>query len=438
MSETKYCIPCIKGSRLSCTLVGALSVLLNLRDTVVLLHGTPGCAHYGMKFCQQMLMRKQELLPDFGLPNIRFTSTGMTENELIFGGEEKLSRKIRETLEQFPGRPLLVIPSCTVEVIGDDVSGVCDAMAEETGRQVIYFNMGGFLKGDHYEGINTAYLDVIDRFLAPSSAVDSGLVNLVAEPGIMPIADFDYWEIRRLLQKIGLRINTRFIVDLPFEDLPKVTRAGLNLPAARNQSLAVCSHLHERFGMPYISQGFPSGFKDTREWLDAILTVLGMKVDLDGIMEEEKRFFVEEVERLGNPFKGLRVIVNAAPVHLGWLMEFLDLVQADLVEVNLLNTRYFEANFLDDPGTFPCPVNKGLGPEEMLARNSEKKADLYLQSFFHQAPLPHLQPGLLVKEVPLHPPVGPRGMLDLFADWSRWMRFTGVEGWRHESLERLA
>ena len=46
--------------------------------------------------------------------------------------------------------PVLVIPSCTVEVIGDDVHGVCERVCRETGRTVVYFNMGGFLKGGNY------------------------------------------------------------------------------------------------------------------------------------------------------------------------------------------------------------------------------------------------------------------------------------------------
>ena len=437
MSETKYCIPCVKGSRLSCTLVGALSVLLGLRHTAVLLHGTPGCAHYGMKFCQQMFMRKAELMPEFSLPPVHFATTALTENDLIFGGEDRLRRKIQETLDRFSGLPLLVIPSCTVEVIGDDVAGVCEQMAQKTGRPVFYFNMGGFLKGDHFEGINTAYFDLIDGFLKPASKIESNRVNLIAERSLMPTADIDFWEIRRLIGLLGIGINARFVTDLAFEDLPRVTRAGLNLPSASNQSLAVCERLHQRFGMPYIDQGFPSGFKDTGKWLEAILAPLDLKADVPGILKDEKAFFLREVAQSGNPFKGLKVIVNAAPIHLGWLIEFLELVRADLVEVNLLDTGFFQADFLDDPGTFPCTVNARMEPEAILANNRCKKADLYLQCSSHQAPLPCHQPGLLVKEIPLLPPVGPRGLLNLFADWSQWLRFTGVEGWRNESLYRF-
>ncbi len=435
MSENKhkYSIPRVKGSQLSCTLVGALSVLLNLRNTAVLLHGTPGCAHYGLKFCQQMLLREGEIIHDFSPPRMNFRTTALSENELIFGGEDLLRQKIEETLATFPDFPLLVIPSCTVEVIGDDVSGVCEEMSHRTGREVVYFSMGGFLKGDHFEGINSAYFDLIDRFLKPASDIDPRRVNLVAERSLMPTADIDFMEVRRLLALLGLDINTRFVRNLDFKALPDVPRAALNLPASTNQSLSVCERLCQKFQTPYIQEGFPGGFEDTRTWLSAIRDALKLDADIEELMAAEKDFFLQEMSRRGNPFKGLKIIVNTAPLHLGWLVEFLDLLQADILEMNILSTGYFEADFLDAPGGLSCPVNSGMDLEAVLANNLQKKADVYLQCSSHHAPIPNHQPGLLVREVPLFPPVGPRGLLNLFVEWSRWLQFTGVEGWRNES-----
>jgi nitrogenase molybdenum-iron protein alpha/beta subunit len=120
-NQTKYCMPRVKGSQLSCTLVGVLNVLFNLRNTAVLLHGPTGCAHYGMKFCEQMILREREILPGFHPPPLNFRSTALSENELIFGGEDRLCAEIAQMLESFPDVPLFVVPSCTVEVIGDDV-----------------------------------------------------------------------------------------------------------------------------------------------------------------------------------------------------------------------------------------------------------------------------------------------------------------------------
>lgn len=433
-NQTKYCMPRVRGIQLSCTLIGVLNVLFNLRNTAVLLHGPTGCAHYCMKFCEQMAMREGEILPGFHPPPLNFRATALSENELIFGGEDRLCVKISEMLNAFPNIPLFVVPSCTVEVIGDDVQGVCERMSRQTGRTVIYFSMGGFLKGEHYQGINSAYFELIDRFLSPAQETPSKMVNIVAERSLAPTTDIDFVEVRRLLGILGLEVNTRFVRSMAFEDLPMVTRAGLNLPAVCNQSIAVCEYLHQQFNIPFVREGFPSGFNDTRIWLETITEALSLGTDVNAVMEAERDFVVHEIARLGNPMKGLKMVVNTFPVHMDWLMEFLELVGVDLLEVNILDNGYFQTDFIDGRGMFPCQVNDHMSLEKILANNRQVRADLYLQCSLHYSPIPNHQPGLLIKEVPVIPPVGPRGLLNLFVNWSQWMRYTEVEGWRNERL----
>lgn len=221
---------------------------------------------------------------------------------------------------------------------------------------------------------------------------------------------------------------------MEFEDISQVTRAGLNLPAVCNQSIAVCEHLHQQFNMPFVREGFPSGFADTRIWLEAITQALSLKADVNALLEAERGFFVNEIERLGNSLKGMKIVVNSFPVHMDWLIEFLELIGTDLLEVNILDSAYFQTDFMDGRGMFPCPVNDHMSLEEILANNRRVRADLYLQCSLHYSPIPNLQPGLLIKEVPVIPPVGPRGLLNLFVNWSQWMRYTEVEGWRNERL----
>lgn len=82
-------------------------------------------------------------------------------------------------------------------------------------------------------------------------------------------------------------------------------------------------------------------------------------------------------------------------------------------------------------------MNSRMRLEDMVANNHRKHADLYLHCSVHYSPLPNHLPGLLIKEIPVIPPVGPRGVLNLFANWSQWMRPNGVEGWRHERLDAI-
>ena len=434
MSETKYCIPRVKGSQLSCTLVGVLGVLFNLRGVAILLHGTVGCAHFGLRFCEHMFLRENEILPRFQFPSVRFRATGLSEEELIFGGETVLRQKIEDALAEFPEVPLLVVPSCTVEVIGDDVDGICREMSAATGRRIVYLKMGGFLGGDHYQGLNTVYTDLINHFLTPADAVDPHGVNLVAERGLSAVADIEAREITRLLSRLGLTVNCRFIRNFHRKDFPRVTRAALNLPCVHNQTIAVCRHLEKKFGMPYIAEGFPSGFADLQTWLAAISERLNLDADAEALAAAERDFFLQEIHRLGNPLQGLRVVLNTIPMNVHWLVEFLELTGAELMEVNILQSAYFQSDFVDRIGRFDCPVRTDMRVEDILQNNRESGADLYLQCAIHSSPLPVLQPGLLVKEVPVLPPVGPRGLLNLFVNWAQWLYNPQTEGWRRENV----
>ena len=237
---------------------------------------------------------------------------------------------------------------------------------------------------------------------------------------------------------MGLSINTRFVRHLPFADLGRVTTAALNLPSVSNQSMAVCQRLNERFEMPFLREGFPSGFNDTHHWLAAIRESLSLDVNIERLMQAEWDFFHSEIDRLGNPFKGLKVIINAVPIHMGWLTEFLEAVGADLMQINILDTGYFQTDFIDDPGTLaPAQSMPRMRFEDVLANNLDAHADMILQCSVHYSPMPNHQPGLLIREVPVVPPVGPRGLLNLFVNWSQWIRSNKVEGWRNEPIEHL-
>jgi hypothetical protein len=67
-----------------------------------------------------------------------------------------------------------------------------------------------------------------------------------------------------------------------------------------------------------------------------IAEALSLKTDINAVMEAERSFVIHEIDRLGNPMKGLKMIANTFLVHMEWLTEFLELVGADLLEVNLV------------------------------------------------------------------------------------------------------
>ena len=100
-----------------CTITGALSVTTQVRDTVTIVHGPKGCTHHNFS-----------LLHATGLDNDRISlpdliSTGISETDIIFGGERALERTLEMVAERDVGG-IFVLSTCIIDTIGDDVAAV--------------------------------------------------------------------------------------------------------------------------------------------------------------------------------------------------------------------------------------------------------------------------------------------------------------------------
>jgi nitrogenase molybdenum-iron protein alpha/beta subunit len=118
-----------------CTLTGALSVTTHVRDAVSVIHGPKGCSHHNVS-----------LLHATGLENDRISipeliSTGLSESDIVFGGEDPLRRTL-ESAARRDVRMIFVLSTCIIDTIGDDVCGVC---AGDYRVPVIPGPTGGFL-----------------------------------------------------------------------------------------------------------------------------------------------------------------------------------------------------------------------------------------------------------------------------------------------------
>ncbi len=98
-----------------CTLTGALSVTTHVRDTVTIVHGPKGCTHHNFSLLHATgFDNDRSSLPDL-------ISTGLSESDIIFGGEGALERTLDAVAERNVGA-IFVLSTCIVDTIGDDVA----------------------------------------------------------------------------------------------------------------------------------------------------------------------------------------------------------------------------------------------------------------------------------------------------------------------------
>jgi len=254
-----------------CTLTGALSVTTQVRETVTIVHGPKGCTHHNFSLLHATGLDIDRVsIPDL-------ISTGLSESDIIFGGEGALER----TLDAAANRNIsavFVLSTCIADTIGDDVAAVC---RKDRGVPVLPIPTGGFLGGTFQNGVNNA-LNALADTVDPCPPEWS--VNIIGEKNLEYEVEENYAEVTRLLTALGIPVNLRFLRDCSMTDINRLGAARLNI--LRDDDLrAVGERLRLRFSTPFISS-FPAGLAGTIGFLESVADNFGVKY-LHAVREEK-------------------------------------------------------------------------------------------------------------------------------------------------------
>lgn len=291
----------IDRPRYLCSLGGAISTLNALPRVITIIHAAAGCgsnlanAHNGAAgyagggYCSGL-----------ALP-----STNVYENEIIFGGEERLKEQIEKTLEVVDGDLYFVLTGCMVEMIGDDVQSVTEQFKNK-GEPVYSINTGGF-KGNSFTGYDLALQALFKDFLEKHEEKDDKLVNLW---GVVPIQDV-FWKgnlkvLKNLIEKLGYRVNTFFGEGETLEDIKNASKAALNIVVSDNFGIEAAKVFEEVHKVPYISVPFPVGDYGTEHFLNKIATSLGLdEAFISRVVSSEKKRYYGYLERLADIYSDI-------------------------------------------------------------------------------------------------------------------------------------
>ena len=63
-------------------------------------------------------------------------TTDINELDVIYGGEKRLFKSVREIIEKYDPPAVFVYQTCVTELIGDDIEAVCKRASEKFGKPV--------------------------------------------------------------------------------------------------------------------------------------------------------------------------------------------------------------------------------------------------------------------------------------------------------------
>jgi len=294
----------IEKPRFTCPLGGALATVGALPRAVAVLHASQGCGgnsigaimqgagHTGSGYCG----------------GASIPASGIGEQQIVFGGIARLEEQLESTLEVIDADLLVVITGCTAEIIGDDLESVLRTYrsANDDRPPLVHASGAGF-KGNSYFGYDSVLKALFRDYVIPAEHKKQGKVNLW---GLPPALDV-FWEgnlieLRRVLEGIGLEVNTFFTKHDTLAGLRAAGEAELNIVVSPVNGVAAAQVFKEVHGVDHFITDLPIGAKATAVFVRDVAERLQLDKDkVETFLAVEKDAYYHFFNRISDSYADL-------------------------------------------------------------------------------------------------------------------------------------
>lgn len=219
-----------------CPLMGAAMAVRGIRDAVMLLVGTDECAYY----TKHMTLHSE----DFGGLGGRCMSVVLDAHDVTFGCRQKLEAAFAELAEEFKPKAVFLVTTCVVEIIGDDVDSLADALGESYGIPVLPVHTEHFKCENHLPGLErtiTACFELMERMPC------DGRVNLLGQR----MGSFETTELSKVLREAGVPIGMQLPCGCDIRDIREAAAATVNI-VVNDIALPLAKKMKAAFDIPYV------------------------------------------------------------------------------------------------------------------------------------------------------------------------------------------
>lgn len=283
-------------SQRACVYCGARVVLNPITDAAHIVHGPIGCASYTWDIRGSLSSGSELYRNSF--------STDLREEDIIFGGENKLAGAIDEIVYTVSPKVIFIYATCVVGVIGDDVDAICKKAEKKHNIRVIPVKSSGFAgnKKDGYRAACNAILSLMgekeDNYVEEKSLNFLGDFNLAAEA----------WIIKSYLQEIGIKVRTCITGDSNYDSIIDAKYASLNIVQCAGSMTFLAKEMKKKYDIPFEKIRF-LGIEDTIRSLKKIAYSIGdgdTINKLDKFIEAKLEKTTKEIDKYRKRVKGKR------------------------------------------------------------------------------------------------------------------------------------
>jgi nitrogenase molybdenum-cofactor synthesis protein NifE len=287
-----------------CAFDGAKIALQPIVDVAHLVHGPIACEgnswdNRGAKSSGPMLYRTG------------FT-TDISEQDVVFGGEKRLFKAIKEIISKYDPPAVFVYQTCVTAMIGDDIEAVCKAAKQKLGKPVIPINSPGFV-GSKNLGNKLAGEALLDHVIGTEEPqfVTPYDINIIGEYNLAG----ELWQVKPLLDALGIRILSCISGDARYHEVASSHRARAAMMVCSKAMINIARKMEERYGIPFFEGSF-YGISDTSDALRQICKLLVQRGAPDSLLEKAEALIADreaEAWRRLAPYKarlsGKRVLL---------------------------------------------------------------------------------------------------------------------------------
>ncbi|WP_175949315.1 nitrogenase iron-molybdenum cofactor biosynthesis protein NifE [Burkholderia vietnamiensis] len=350
-------------------------------------------------------------------------TTDINELDVVYGGEKRLFRSVREILEKYDPPAVFVYQTCVTALIGDDIEAVCKRATEKFGKPVIPVNSPGFAGpknlGNKLGG--EALLDYVIGTREPGYTTPYD-INIIGEYNLSG----ELWQVKPLLDALGVRILSCISGDGRYDAVASAHRAKVNMMVCSKSMINIATRMQQRYGIPYFEGSF-YGIGDMSDTLRQIATLLVRQGAPDDLVERAERLIASEEARAWariahyrKRLAGKRVLLITGGVKSWSVVAALQEAGLEIVGTSVKKSTKEDKEKIKEIMGDDAHMIDDMTPREMYAMLRDAKADIMLSGGRSQfVALKARMPWLDINQERHHPYGGYEGMVELVHEIDR-------------------
>jgi len=392
-----------------CAFDGAKIALQPIADVAHLVHGPIACEGNSWDNRQSSSSGPQLYRTGF--------TTDIGELDVIYGGEKRLFRSIREIVEKYDPPAVFVYQTCVTAMIGDDIEAVCKRASDKFGKPVIPVNSPGFA-GPKNLGNKLGAEALLDHVIGtrePEFLTDCD-INIIGEYNLSG----ELWQVRPLLDALGIRVLACISGDGRYNEVASSHRARAAMMVCSKSMINVARKMQERWGIPYFEGSF-YGISDMSETLRNIARLLverGAGASLldrtERLVEAEEARAWERIRACRRRLQGRRALLITGGVKSWSVVSALQEAGMEVVGTSVKKSTAEDKERIRQIMGDDAHMIDDMTPRQMYDMLREARADIMLSGGRSQfVALKARMPWLDINQERHHAYAGYEGMVEL-------------------------